>query len=102
MLHPCCYVAHAERDARGNIPVATYFQERRVDQKFLVSGIESPDEVHMKFRPLEYYTRAIIDAGFVITGLDEPHPDVRSLTEDGWWRTNFVKPLFMLITAQRV
>lgn len=100
MLHPCFYTAHAERDATGTIPVATYFSERDVDQTFKVAGIESPDEVHMRFRPLEFYTRCITDAGFVITRLDEPHPSSDLLTSDEWWRNNFAKPLFMLISAQ--
>ena len=100
MLHPCFYTAHAERDAYGTIPVATYFSERHVDQTFKVAGIESPDEVHMRFRPLEFYTRCILEAGFVITGLQEPHPNADTLAADDWWRANFVKPLFMLIAAE--
>jgi SAM-dependent methyltransferase len=101
MLHPCFYTAHAERDASGNIPVTAYFTERRVDQKFLVAGIESPDEVHMTFRPLEFYTQAVVRAGLLITGLTEPHPDVQALHDDPWWRANFVKPLFLLISAAK-
>ncbi|MFC5139785.1 class I SAM-dependent methyltransferase [Actinomycetospora rhizophila] len=99
MLHPCFYTAHAERDATGTIPVTTYFSERHVDQTFKVAGIESPDEVHMRFRPLEFYTRCITDAGFVITRLEEPHPSGDLLRTD-WWRKNFVKPLFMLVAAE--
>jgi hypothetical protein len=53
----------------------------------------------MNFRPLEFYSRAILDAGFVITGLSEPHPSEEELDEDQWWRDNFSKPLFLLITA---
>lgn len=100
MLHPCVYTAHPERDATGTIPVTTYFSDRHVDQTFKVAGIESPDEVHMRFRPLEFYTRCIIDAGFVLTRLDEPHPSDELLASDEWWRKNFVKPLFMLIAAE--
>jgi 2-polyprenyl-3-methyl-5-hydroxy-6-metoxy-1,4-benzoquinol methylase len=100
MLHPCFYTAHAERDAAGTIPVGTYFSERRVDQTFKVAGIESPDEVHMRFRPLEFYARCITNAGFVISALEEPHPSVELLAADDWWRDNFVKPLFMLIAAE--
>ena len=59
--------------------MTTYFSERHVDQTFKVAGIESPDEVHMRFRPLEFYTRCITDAGFVITGLEEPHPSADQL-----------------------
>ena len=100
MLHPCFYTAHAERDATGTIPVTTYFSERHVDQTFKVAGIESPDEVHMRFRPLEFYTRCITEAGFAITALLEPHPSAELLAPDQWWQRNFVKPLFMLIAAE--
>jgi SAM-dependent methyltransferase len=55
MLHPCFYTAHAERDATGSIPAATYFSERSISQAFRVADIDSPDEVHMDFRPLEFY-----------------------------------------------
>lgn len=101
MLHPCFYTAHAERDAHGNIPAKTYFRERHVDQTFVVAGIESPAEVHMTFRSLEYYTQVISQAGFVITGLSEPHPPNQQLESDEWWVANFVKPLFLLISAER-
>jgi 2-polyprenyl-3-methyl-5-hydroxy-6-metoxy-1,4-benzoquinol methylase len=101
MLHPCFYTAHSERDSRGNIPVRSYFRERHVDQTFVVAGHESPDEVHMNFRSLEFYSRAIIDAGFVITELSEPHPSEKVLDEDQWWRDNFSKPLFLLISAAK-
>lgn len=100
MLHPCFYTAHAERDASGSIPTTTYFSQRRVDQPFVVAGLESPADVHMNFRPLEFYSQAILDAGFVITGLSEPHPPAEWLKEDTWWKKNFVKPLFLLISAE--
>ncbi|MDD7941693.1 class I SAM-dependent methyltransferase [Actinomycetospora lutea] len=100
MLHPCFYTAHAERDASGSIPVATYFSERRVDQPFVVAGLESPAEVHMNFRPLEFYSQAITDAGFLISGLSEPHPPAEWLREVAWWKKNFVRPLFLLISAE--
>ena len=100
MLHPCFYTAHAERDGSGSIPVTTYFSERRVDQPFVVAGLQSPAEVHMNFRPLEFYSQAITEAGFLISGLSEPHPPVEWLREDPWWKRNFVKPLFLLISAE--
>ena len=101
MLHPCFYTAHAERDSRGNIPVTTYFQERRVDQTFVVAGIESPAEVHMNFRPLEFYVQAMVRAGFVVTDLSEPHPPVEKIESEPWWRDNFAKPLFLLMVAEQ-
>ena len=102
MLHPCFYTAHAERDSTGSIPVETYFSERSVDQPFVVAGIESPDDVHMTFRPLEFYSEVLSDAGFAIERLKEPHPSSSTITSDGWWNSNFRKPLFMLICAVKL
>lgn len=99
MLHPCFYTAHAERDATGAIPVEVYFSERTVDQPFVVAGIESPDDVHMKFRPLEFYSGILADAGFAIERLTEPHPSLSEVAANDWWRSNFRKPLFMLISS---
>jgi 2-polyprenyl-3-methyl-5-hydroxy-6-metoxy-1,4-benzoquinol methylase len=100
MLHPCFYTAHAERNASGNISVTTYFSTRKIDQEFKVAGIASPDQVHMNFRPLEYYISAIVDSGYFITSITEPHPTADQM-EDEWWQHNFVKPLFMLVVATR-
>jgi 2-polyprenyl-3-methyl-5-hydroxy-6-metoxy-1,4-benzoquinol methylase len=101
MLHPCFYTAHAERNASGSIPVDRYFNTRNISQNFKVAGVSSPDKVHMNFRPLEYHTAAILQSGYVITHLSEPHPSPEQF-QDAWWRENFVKPLFMLIVAERV
>jgi hypothetical protein len=100
MLHPCFYTAHAERDRTGRLPVEVYFSTRQIDQKFKVAGIESPDELHMNFRPLEYYTSILTASGFATTHLSEPHPSAAQMQED-WWRTNFVKPLFLLLVGER-
>ena len=100
MLHPCFYTAHAERGDHGELPVDVYFSTRRIDQRFNVAGIESPDEVHMNFRPLEYYMSLLTESGYVVTHLSEPHPTTEQL-KDEWWRKNFVKPLFMLVVGER-
>jgi len=100
MLHPCFYTAHAERGDHGDLPVDVYFSTRRIDQKFNVAGIESPTEVHMNFRPLEYYMSLLTDSGYVVTQLREPHPTREQLQHE-WWRKNFVKPLFMLVVGER-
>lgn len=102
MLHPCFYTAHAERDATGSIPVDTYFSERSVVQSFVVAGIESPDDVHMNFRPLEFYSELLAESGFAIERLREPHPPLTTLAVDEWWSKNFRKPLFMLICGVKL
>jgi ubiquinone/menaquinone biosynthesis C-methylase UbiE len=100
MLHPCFYTAHVERGDHGDLPVEVYFSARQIDQRFNVAGIESPGEVHMNFRPLEYYISLLTDSGYVVTHLSEPHPTPEQLRQE-WWRKNFVKPLFLLVVGKR-
>jgi ubiquinone/menaquinone biosynthesis C-methylase UbiE len=100
MLHPCFYTAHAERGDHGDLPVEVYFSARQIDQRFNVAGIESPGEVHMNFRPLEYYMSLLTGSGYVVTHLSEPHPTPEQLRQE-WWRKNFVKPLFLLVVGKR-
>lgn len=100
LLHPCFYTAHAERERTGSLPPDVYFSAREVRQKFKVAGFESPGEVLMTFRPLEDYMSMFFESGFVLTHLSEPHPSAEQL-QDEWWRTNFSRPLFMLLVGER-
>ena len=101
MLHPCFYNKHAERqDPQNNLITDTYFQPRPVTQNFEVDGLRSPAANTAWLRPLEFYTGALQQSGFAITGLTEPHPTAEMMKADEWWRTSFTRPLFMLITAQ--
>jgi 2-polyprenyl-3-methyl-5-hydroxy-6-metoxy-1,4-benzoquinol methylase len=101
MLHPCFYTAQAERSATGNIPVAAYFGTRKIAERLNVAGLPSLDKFRMTFHPLEWYISATVENGYVITRISEPHPSPARM-EDEWWQQNFVKPLFMLIVAERV
>ena len=102
MLHPCFYGHRAERqEIRRSLPVADYFAARVIEQRFLVDGIVSPDPTVTWVRPLETYTKAITGSGLCITGLTEPHPDEAQLAESQWWRENFPRPLFLLMTARK-
>jgi len=102
MLHPCFYGYRAERqEIRRTLPVADYFAPRVIEQRFEVDGIVSPDRTVTWVRPLEAYTEAITSSGFCITGLTEPHPSAAQLAASEWWRENFPRPLFIMITAQR-
>ncbi len=101
MLHPCFYGAHTERSISHRYPTPDeYFRVRTIEQEFKVAGITSPAKVTMWFRPLEDYVSTLREAGFFITSLSEPHPSGEQL-EDPWWRENFVRPLFMLIVAEK-
>lgn len=102
MLHPCFYGAGAERSVmRGHYTPDEYFHVRTVEQHFDVAGKISPAPVKMWFRPLEEYVSELREAGFFITSLTEPHPSTEQLAADPWWRENFVRPLFLLIVAEK-
>jgi 2-polyprenyl-3-methyl-5-hydroxy-6-metoxy-1,4-benzoquinol methylase len=101
MLHPCFYNKHAERqNTENNLITDTYFQARSVSQHFEVDGLRSPEVYTAWLRPLEFYTEALRQYGFAITSLTEPHPTPEMMETDGWWRSSFTRPLFMLLTAQ--
>jgi len=102
MLHPCFYGYRAERqEIRRTLPVADYFASRVIEQRFEVDGLVSPDPTVTWVRPLEAYTDAITGSGLCITGLAEPHPSAAQLAASQWWRENFPRPLFLLITARK-
>ncbi|MGH3916568.1 MAG: class I SAM-dependent methyltransferase [Pseudonocardiaceae bacterium] len=102
MLHPCFYGPDGERSVmRSSFTPDEYFRIRTVEQHFDVAGKVSPAPVKMWFRPLEDYVAELREAGFLITSLAEPHPSAERLAADPWWRENFVRPLFLLIVAQR-
>jgi hypothetical protein len=101
MLHQCFYNKHAERgQPENNLPAGSYFQPRPVTQNFEVDGLESPAANTSGLRPLEDYTGALREAGFVITSLSEPHPSQQMIEEDEWWQSGFSRPLFMLLVAE--
>jgi hypothetical protein len=98
---PCFYNKHVERGQRENNLLAdSYFQTRPVTQNFEVDGLESPEANTSWLRPLEDYTEALREAGFLITSLTEPHPTQRMIDEDKWWQSAFSRPLFMLLVAE--
>jgi len=103
MLHPCFYNKHAERDQATNGMIASsYFDIRSVEQTFEVGGLTSPAANIAWFRPLEFYTEELRKSGFAIISLTEPHPSPEQWRTDGWWRKGFTRPLFMLLTAQKL
>jgi hypothetical protein len=67
-------------------------------QCFTVSGIRSPSPYFYLHLALSEWTGLINKAGFAIEKIDEPHPK-KEVLESEWWKTNFKKPLFILIQA---
>jgi ubiquinone/menaquinone biosynthesis C-methylase UbiE len=103
MLHPCFYNKHAERDQETNGLIASsYFETRSIEQVFEVGGLTSPVANTAWLRPLEFYTEALRKSGFAIISLTEPHPSLEQVQADSWWRKGFTRPLFMLLTAQKL
>jgi 2-polyprenyl-3-methyl-5-hydroxy-6-metoxy-1,4-benzoquinol methylase len=100
MLHPCFYGYRAEVTPLDGIPdSAAYFTQQAVVQAFEVDGLTSPAETISWVRPLEAYTGALATSGLHITALTEPHPSPEQLAGSAWWRENFPRPLFVLLTA---
>lgn len=103
MLHPCFYGHQAEQTAIGQPLAATeYFSHRVIEQPFHVDGMTSPAAAAAWVRPLEAYTKSLAGNGLYITGMTEPHPSNKLLASSEWWRKNFLRPLLMLITAQKL
>lgn len=69
---------------------------RTVEQRFNVAGRQSPAAPVQRFHSLEAYIGMLTAAGFVLTGLSEPHPTGQQ-RENPWWKENFKRPLFLLL-----
>jgi len=103
MLHPCFYATRRDRERgvsdQSKQIARNYFSPRRLTDHFNVAGLHSPAPASRYLRPLDDYTRMLTNAGFVITDMAEPRPSDAQL-KDPWWRDNFRRPLFLLITAR--
>ncbi|MBN4926916.1 methyltransferase domain-containing protein [Hoyosella rhizosphaerae] len=102
-LHPCFYSGRADNNtsARTHFTVTDYFDGRTVQQHLRVAEHTSPMPTVQRFYSLEQYVGMLTGAGFVITGLFEPHPTTNQMSESSWWRENFIAPLFLLIECTR-
>lgn len=81
----------------GDFAVDEYFGVRTVEQPFSVAGQRSPAASVQQFHSLEAYIGMLTAAGFVVTGLWEPHPSQAQRQQNSWWDDNFVRPLFLLV-----
>ena len=82
----CVATVHPLNRSRGSL--ADYFAEHRVAETVEHEGIEMTFE--MIDRPLETYTRALAEAGFVVEELREPRPP---------WPVESQSPLAKALTA---
>lgn len=101
LLHPCFYTAQAERvEHAPPFRAGEYFGQRVVRQPFKIAGITSPADTVSYVYPLEFYFSALTKAGFTVTTLSEPHPSPELIQANPWWKDNFRRALFLLITAR--
>lgn len=97
VLHPC-FSSPADH---GSEPAAdTYFTVRMAKERFEVDGLVSPSPATWWLRPLEAYMQALTSAGLCVIDMREPHPG-RQLLATPWWRDNFQRPMFLLVTAAK-
>jgi SAM-dependent methyltransferase len=104
MLHPCFYASRTDRE-RGTVSddataAETYFTPRQLSDHFVVAGLRSPAPVSRYLRPLSDYVEGLEVSGFCGVDLAEPRPSPRQWA-DQWWRDNFRRPLFLLLTAEK-
>jgi len=100
-LHPCFEINFQKIK---NIPFSiVYFQKTKIKKEYyLVSGIKSPSSYFYLHLPLSEWIEILTKNGFLIRKIREPHPSLKILKMDKWWRKNFKKPLFILIEAIKV
>jgi ubiquinone/menaquinone biosynthesis C-methylase UbiE len=88
-LHPCF-----------EINPQKYFQKVKIKKRYyLVSGIKSSSPYFYLHLPLSEWIRLLEKSRFLIKRIEEPHPSLKLLKKDKWWRKTFKKPLFILIEA---
>jgi SAM-dependent methyltransferase len=100
-LHPC--FDFLPSDLKNRHFALTYFQPTEVFKgKYLVSGIFSPHPYFYLHLPLSKWIKFFTQEGFLISKIDEPHPPLKFLKRNKWWKENFSKPRFILIEAIKV
>jgi UDP-glucose 4-epimerase len=84
---------------RPEAGLASYFEHQRVaipvESNGLTMTFESID------RPLEYYTRALEQAGFVIEALREPRPDTATVEGEPRLASAARRPFFLHLLCRR-
>lgn len=100
-LHPCFDFLPSNLKKRHF--GLTYFQKAKIHKgKYLVGGIFSPVPYFYLHLPLSDWLRIFKKTGFSVLRVDEPHPPLKLLKEDKWWKENFDKPRFILIEAEKI
>jgi len=89
-LHPCFTLRNIEKNTEK------YFTKQFLSKKFLVSGIHSPTKVNYLHLSLEGWSELFIENGFLISKIEEPHPDAGQFKKK-FFKEKFKYPLFILM-----
>ena len=93
----CAAIVHPFN--RSDDSLANYFDHRRVAERAERNGLTMTFESIE--RPLEYYTRALEHAGFVVEALREPRPDTATIQTEPALAPAARKPFFLHLRCAR-
>jgi SAM-dependent methyltransferase len=77
-------------------PIDNYQSEGRRETKFL------GEDVVKYHRTCETYINILIENGFSITRISEPVPPQRMVDENRYFKNEFRRPMFLMISAKRI
>ena len=97
-LHPCF---DFKPEDFKNTPLSLwYFNKVKIKKgSYSVGGIKSVSPYFYLHLPLSQWLNLLVKSGFSIVNVKEPHPSLRLIKKDKWWRQNFSRPRFILIEA---
>jgi SAM-dependent methyltransferase len=95
--HLCAALVHPLNRPEGGL--ADYFEHQRVAERAESNGLTMTFEAID--RPLEYYTRALEQAGFVIEALREPRPDRATVDAEPRLAPAARRPFFLHVRCRR-
>ncbi|PIS38664.1 MAG: hypothetical protein COT34_02435 [Candidatus Nealsonbacteria bacterium CG08_land_8_20_14_0_20_43_11] len=97
-LHPCFDFGSEEVK---NTPLSVmYFQKTKIKKCFyLVGGIKSPSSYFYLHLFLSQWFNLFTKAGFQIAKIEEPHPPLKFIKQNSWWKNSFNKPRLILFEA---
>lgn len=93
----CAAIVHPLNRPQDGL--ADYFEHRRVSDSVESNGLTMTFEAID--RPLEYYTRALEQAGFVIEALREPRPDAATVETEPTLASAARRPFFLHLRCRR-
>ena len=100
-LHPCFDFIFEKM--KTNTFSSAYFQRGKITHgRFLVGGVRSEAPYFNLHLPLSEWSKLLKKNGFYISTIEEPHPSLKLLEKDKWWKESFNRPRFILIEAKKI